>query len=35
MLADETAAEIRSKILDDRTQPVEAYNPDGLEIIDT
>ncbi|KAK1753162.1 gamma-glutamyltransferase [Echria macrotheca] len=35
MLSDETAAETRSKILDNQTQPVEAYNPDGIESLET
>ncbi|KAM0263291.1 hypothetical protein ACHAPA_008782 [Fusarium lateritium] len=35
LLAGSTAEEIRSRILDDQTQPVEAYNPDGLESLET
>ena len=35
MLSDATAKEIRSKIDDDRTFPVEYYNPEGLETLDT
>ena len=34
-LSDETVAEIRQKIDDDRTFPVEYYNPEGLESLDT
>ncbi|KAK0628790.1 nucleophile aminohydrolase [Bombardia bombarda] len=35
MLSQEFAAEIRGKISDEHTQPVEAYNPDGLESLET
>ncbi|KAJ4024687.1 hypothetical protein NW766_000927 [Fusarium irregulare] len=35
LLAPATAKEIRWRILDDRTQPIEAYNPDGLESLET
>ena len=35
MLSDAAAEEIRSKIDDDRTFPVEYYNPEGLESLDT
>ncbi|KAH6873453.1 gamma-glutamyltransferase 1 [Thelonectria olida] len=35
LLSKETAEKIKSRILDDRTQPVEAYNPEGLEILET
>jgi len=35
MLSEAFAAEVRSKINDDHTQPIEAYDPDGLEILET
>jgi gamma-glutamyltranspeptidase/glutathione hydrolase len=35
MIADDTAEEIRRRILDDFTQPVQVYNPDGLESLET
>ncbi|KAK0659146.1 gamma-glutamyltransferase [Cercophora samala] len=35
MLSEEAAAETRSKIRDDTTLPVEAYNPDGFESFET
>lgn len=35
LLQEKTAAEIRSKIWDNSTQPVEAYNPDGIESLET
>jgi hypothetical protein len=35
MLSDAFAAKVRSKISDDHTQPIEAYNPDGMEILET
>lgn len=35
MLSNATAAEVRSKILDDKTFPVAYYNPSGLESLET
>ncbi len=35
MLSDSHAAETIAKILDDRSQPVDAYNPDGFESLET
>ncbi|KAK4200015.1 gamma-glutamyltransferase [Triangularia verruculosa] len=35
MLSEDTAVETRSKIRDDRTLPIEAYNPDGFESFET
>jgi len=35
MLTEQVAFEIRSKILDDQTQPVSAYDPSGIESLDT
>jgi len=35
MLSDDKAAEVRSKISDLHTLPVAAYNPDGLESLET
>ncbi|KAK1831885.1 gamma-glutamyltranspeptidase [Podospora conica] len=35
MLSGAFASEVRSKISDDHTQPIDAYNPDGLEILET
>lgn len=35
MLGEVATAEIRKKILDDKTQPLAAYNPEGFESIET
>lgn len=35
MLSDATIETIRSKISDEHTLPVSAYNPDGLESVET
>lgn len=35
MIADDTAEETRKRILDDSTQLVQVYNPDGLESLET
>jgi gamma-glutamyltranspeptidase/glutathione hydrolase len=35
MLTEQTASEIRSKILDNQTQPVSAYDPSGIESLNT
>lgn len=35
MLSDETTKEIHSKILDTKTQDASAYDPDGLESLNT
>jgi hypothetical protein len=35
MVSAETASQVRSKISDDHTLPVSAYNPDGFESLET
>ncbi|KEY74947.1 hypothetical protein S7711_01296 [Stachybotrys chartarum IBT 7711] len=35
MLSEATASDIRSRISDETSQPLSAYNPEGLEVMDT
>ncbi|KAF2105154.1 gamma-glutamyltranspeptidase [Lophiotrema nucula] len=35
MIAENTAEQTRQEVLDERTQPVKAYNPDGIESLET